>query len=126
MSGITKETKAVGGEIILENGEPTGVLIDNPMELVFKIIPKPNRKKQIAALLDAEKVMFQFGLTTVNDAGLDPDIINLIDSLQKVKALKINIYAMITANQKNIDLYLKNGIHKTDNLNVCSFKMYSK
>ncbi|CAN1531876.1 COG1574 Predicted metal-dependent hydrolase with the TIM-barrel fold [Flavobacteriaceae bacterium] len=124
LAGITKTTKAVGGEIVMENGEPTGVLIDNPMELVFKIIPKPNRKKQIAALLDAEKVMFQFGLTTVNDAGLDPDIINLMDSLQKAKALKINIYAMITANQKNIDWYLKKGIYKTDNLNVGSFKMY--
>jgi predicted amidohydrolase YtcJ len=124
MAGITKSTKATGGEIVLKNGEPTGVLIDNPMELVFKIIPKPNRKKQITALLDAEKVMFQYGLTTVNDAGLDPDVINLMDCLQKAKALKINIYAMITANQKNIDLYLKKGIHKTDNLNVCSFKMY--
>jgi predicted amidohydrolase YtcJ len=124
LAGITKSTKATGGEIVLENGEPTGVLIDNPMELVFKIIPKPNRKKQIAAVLDAEKVMFQYGLTTVNDAGLDPDVINLMDSLQKAKAMKINVYAMITANQKNIDLYLKKGIYKTDNLNVCSFKMY--
>jgi predicted amidohydrolase YtcJ len=124
LAGITKTTKATGGEIVLENGEPSGVLIDNPMELVFKIIPKPNRKKQIAALLDAEKVMFQYGLTTVNDAGLDSDIINLMDSLQKEKALKINIYAMITANQKNVDWYLKKGIYKTDNLNVCSFKMY--
>ena len=124
LAGITKSTKVSGGEIVLENGEPNGILIDNPMELVFKIIPKPNRKKQIAGLLDAEKVMFQYGLTTVNDAGLDPDVINLIDSLQKAKALKINVYAMITANQKNIDLYLKKGIYKTDNLNVCSFKMY--
>ncbi|MDR6843765.1 amidohydrolase [Flavobacterium granuli] len=124
LAGITKSTKVSGGEIVLENGEPNGILIDNPMELVFKIIPKPNRKKQIAGLLDAEKVMFQYGLTTVNDAGLDPDVINLIDSLQKAKALKINVYAMITANQKNIGLYLKKGIYKTDNLNVCSFKMY--
>jgi predicted amidohydrolase YtcJ len=123
-AGITKNTKAIGGQIEIENGEPTGILIDNPMEIVFKIIPKPNRKTQIAALLDAEKVMFDYGLTTVNDAGLDPDIINLIDSLQKVKAMRINVYAMITANQKNIDLYLKKGIYKTDNLNVCSFKMY--
>jgi predicted amidohydrolase YtcJ len=37
------------------NGEPTGILIDNPMELVFNIIPKPSRKTQITALLDAEK-----------------------------------------------------------------------
>jgi predicted amidohydrolase YtcJ len=124
LAGITKDTKAVGGQIEVEKGEPTGILIDNPMELVFKIIPKPNRKKQIAALLDAEKVMFDYGLTTVNDAGLDPDIINLMDSLQKAKTMKINVYAMVTANQKNIDLYLKKGIYKTDNLNVCSFKMY--
>jgi len=124
LAGITKLTKATSGEIVLENGEPTGVLIDNPMDLVFRIIPKPNRKKQLAALLDAEKVMFQYGLTTVNDAGLDPDVINLIDSLQKAKAMKINVYAMITANKKNIDLYLKKGVYKTDNLNVCSFKMY--
>ncbi|PZX94384.1 amidohydrolase [Flavobacterium aquariorum] len=124
LAGISKSTKVSGGEIVLENGEPNGILIDNPMELVFKIIPKPNRKKQIAGLLDAEKVMFQYGLTTVNDAGLDPDVINLMDSLQKAKAMKINVYAMITANQKNIDLYLKKGICKTNNLNVCSFKMY--
>ena len=124
LAGITKETKAVGGQIEIANGEPTGILVDNPMELVFKIIPKPTRKIQIAALLDAEKVMFDFGLTTVNDAGLDPDIIHLMDSLQKAKLMKLNVYAMVTANQKNIDLYLKKGIYKTDNLNVRSFKMY--
>jgi hypothetical protein len=124
LAGITKDTNTDGGQIEIVNGEPTGILVDNPMELVFKIIPKPNRKIQIAALLDAEKVMFDYGLTTVNDAGLDPDIIDLMDSLQKVKMLKINIYAMITANQKNMDLYFKKGIYKTDNLNVRSFKMY--
>ena len=124
LAGITKDTKAVGGQIEIANGEPTGILVDNPMELVFKIIPKPTRKIQIAALLDAEKVMFDYGLTTVNDAGLDPDIIHLMDSLQKAKVMKLNVYAMITANQKNIDLYLKKGIYKTDNLNVRSFKMY--
>lgn len=124
LAGITKNTKAVGGQIEIVNGEPTGILVDNPMELVFKIIPKPTRKIQIAALLDAEKVMFDYGLTTINDAGLDPDVIHLMDSLQKAKLMKLNVYAMITANQKNIDLYLKKGIYKTDNLNVRSFKMY--
>ena len=124
LAGITKDTKADGGQIEIANGEPTGILVDNPMELVFKIIPKPTRKIQIAALLDAEKVMFDYGLTTVNDAGLDPDVIHLIDSLQKAKVMTLNVYAMVTANQKNIDYYLKKGIYKTDNLNVRSFKMY--
>ncbi|CAH0335118.1 N-substituted formamide deformylase [Flavobacterium sp. CECT 9288] len=124
LAGITKDTNAEGGQIEIVNGEPTGILVDNPMELIFKIIPKPTRKIQIAALLDAEKVMFDYGLTTVNDAGLDPDIIHLMDSLQKAKLMKLNVYAMVTANQKNIDMYLKKGIYKTDQLNVRSFKMY--
>lgn len=124
LAGITKDTKAVGGQIEIKKREPTGILIDNPMDLVFKIIPKPNRKTQIAALVDAEKIMFNYGLTTVNDAGLDPDVIYLIDSLQKAKVLKLNVYAMISANQKNIDLYLKKGIYKTDALDVRSFKLF--
>ena len=124
LAGITKDTKTDGGQIEIKDGEPTGIVIDNPMELVFRIIPKPSRKTQIAALLDAEKVMFDYGLTTVNDAGLDPDVINLIDSLQKAKAMKLNVYAMVSASPKNIDMYLKKGIYKTDNLNVRSFKMY--
>jgi hypothetical protein len=41
--------------------------------------------------------MFDYGLTTVNDAGLDPQVIDLIDSLQKAKAMKLNVY--ITVNQ---------------------------
>jgi hypothetical protein len=52
--------------------------------------------------------MFDYGLTTVNDAGLDPQVIDLIDSLQK--AMKLNVYAMITVNQKN--LYFKKGFTK--------------
>lgn len=124
MANITKDTKAIGGQIEIVNGEPTGILIDNPMDLVFNIIPKSSKESQIAALLEAEKVMFDYGLTTVNDAGLDLHVIDLIDSLQKAKAMQLNIYAMVTANQKNIDLYLKKGIYKTDNLNVRSFKMY--
>jgi hypothetical protein len=37
--------------------------------------------------------------------------------------MKLNVYAMITVNQKNMDLYFER-IYKTDNLNVRSFKMY--
>jgi hypothetical protein len=44
---------------------------------MFNIIP--NRKTQIA-LLDAEKIMFDYGLTT--SLALDPQVIDLIDSLQ--------------------------------------------
>jgi predicted amidohydrolase YtcJ len=32
LANITKDTKAIGGQIEIVNGEPTGILIDNPME----------------------------------------------------------------------------------------------
>ncbi len=44
---------------------------------------------QITALLDAQKEVFQYGLTTINDAGLDRATIELIDSLQQAGELNV-------------------------------------
>lgn len=124
LAGIKKDTKVEGGEIIKRNGEMTGVLVDGPMDLIDAIIPKPSRETKIAALLKAEEICLENGLTTVNDAGLDRSTIELIDSLQRVGELSIRVYAMINASQKNLDYYLPKGIIKTDKLNVGSFKVY--
>src|SRR5690606_14599176 len=81
LAGITAQTKVEGGEIVLEDGRPTGVLIDNPMALIQEIIPQIDNVTATKALLDAQQQCFQYGLTTVDDAGLSKDIIMLIDSL---------------------------------------------
>ncbi|WP_103071180.1 amidohydrolase [Aquimarina sediminis] len=125
MANITITTKVTGGEILQNNGELTGVLIDNPMELVEAIIPEPTIQEQIQALKDAEKINFGYGLTTVDDAGLSPEVITLVDSLQKVNELKIRMYAMISNVPQYVDHYLKNGVYKSDRLNVSSFKVYA-
>ena len=125
LAGINKNTKVTGGEIIKINGKITGVLIDNAMSFVYKIIPKTTKKEAIQALKDAEKFCFDLGLTTVDDAGLDKVTIDLIDSLQQNGALKMRIYAMVSANEKNLDYYLDHGVIKSDRLNVRSFKVYA-
>lgn len=125
LAGISSKTKVSGGEIVLENGEPTGILIDSPMELVNKTFPGITDEISINALLDAEKIALKYGLTTVDDAGLDRNIIELIDTLQKQGKFKLRIYAMISNSPENMDYYLKKGIHKTERLNVRSFKIYS-
>lgn len=122
LSKITINSKVNGGEFIKKNGKLTGVLIDNAMEFVN--VPQPTRKEQIQALKDAEKINFSYGLTTVDDAGLDQSVIELIDSLQQAGQLKIRMYAMVSATQKNLDYYTQKGIIKTDRLNVRSFKVY--
>ena len=124
MAGIDARTMVPGGFVELHNGEPTGILVDSPMGLVDKVMPVANREMQINALLDAQEVCFKYGLTTVNDAGLDRDVIELIDSLQQVGLLDMRVYALVSATSNNLDYYLPKGIVKTEKLHVRSVKVY--
>ncbi|MDP5093753.1 MAG: amidohydrolase, partial [Polaribacter sp.] len=123
LAGINENTKVSGGEIILKDGKMTGILIDAAMSFIR--IPEPSKNEAIQGLLDAQKICFSYGLTTVDDAGIDQNTIELIDSLQQTNDLKMRIYAMISGdNQAQIDYYINKGIYKTDKLNVRSFKVY--
>lgn len=124
LAGLSIHTKIAGGELLQHKGKLSGVLIDNAVDLVEKVMPKPNTREKIRALLDAEKVCFSYGITAVTDAGLDNDIIWLIDSLQQCGELKIRINAMVSLTQANLDYWLKKGVYQTDRLQVNSFKMY--
>ncbi|MCK0156392.1 amidohydrolase [Cellulophaga sp. F20128] len=125
LAGITVETKVEGGEIVKIDGKLTGVLVDNPMVMIDAILPKPSVKTKVNALKAAEKLCVDFGLTTVNDAGLDRETIEIIDSLQQIGELSIRVYAMVSAYKENLDYYLNKGILKTDKLNVRSVKLYA-
>ncbi len=114
--------KVTGGEFIQKNGKLTGVLIDAAMGYIKT--PNSTKKEAIQGLLDAQKVSFSYGLTTVNDAGLGKGAIELMDSLQLTGDLKMRVYAMVSVSQENLDYYLGKGIIKTDRLNVRSFKVY--
>jgi predicted amidohydrolase YtcJ len=122
---ITKDTKVDGGEIVLDNNEPTGILIDKAADLAYAILPEPTRKEQITALQKAENIAFANGLTTVDDAGLNRSQLELIDSLQRSKDLKIRVYGMISNTPENLAHYLDKGIIQTDRLTIRSVKVYA-
>lgn len=124
-AGITADTPVEGGEIEKKNGKLTGILIDNPMALVENTIPGASVEDEVTALMDAQKEAFKFGLTTINDAGLDKNTIELIDSLQQQGKLDIRIYAMISNNKENLDYFLDRDPLKTEKLNVRSVKFYA-
>ena len=125
MAGITIETKSEGGEIVRQNGKLTGVIIDSPMELIERIIPKYTRDEKIKALKSAEKICFEHGITTVDEAGLLKSDILLIDSLQKSKLFDLRVYAMVANDKKSLDYFFKNGPIRKDFLNVSSIKVYA-
>ena len=124
LAKITNDTKSNNGTIVKNSGKITGVLVDGPMSLIDNILPELSIYEKEQALLNAQKICFENGLTTVDDAGLSKEIILLIDSLQKKKELKIRIYAMISNSKNNLDYFLKKGPIKTPLLNVSSVKVY--
>jgi len=124
LAKITVDTKSSDGTIVKKNGKLTGILIDGPMDLIDNILPELSLNEKKQALLNAEKICFKNGLTTVDDAGLSKEIILLIDSIQKKKELKIRIYAMISNSKSNLDYFLAKGPIKTPQLNVSSVKIY--
>jgi len=125
LSHITSATKVEGGKIIVQNEKTTGILIDNAIDLVSKIIPPISTEQQIKALLLAQDECLKYGLTTVDDAGLPLEIINRIDSLQRSGQLKIKIFVMITPDEKTLSHFEKSGAYKTERLNISSMKLFA-
>ncbi len=125
LGNVTVDSKIDGGEVVIENGELTGVLVDNAEGLVLNHWPAVSRDDVVNALLAAQDICFSYGLTTVDDAGLSIEAIEIIDSLQKTNDLKMRVYAMASASKRNLDHFLSKGIIKTERLNVRSFKFYA-
>ena len=124
LAGIDANTVVGGGEIIVQDGEPTGVLIDNAIEIVRSVIPEFSIEEKAEALKKAQQDCFAVGLTTVTDAGLDKNEILLIDQLQKNGELDIRVYAMMSPNTENFDYFFsKEPIHN-GKLTVSAVKLY--
>ncbi|HAG14903.1 MAG TPA: amidohydrolase [Bacteroidales bacterium] len=125
LAGISAKTTVIGGEIRLKDGIPTGVLIDNAMNLVRSLIPAPDQNALQKALLAAQENCFAVGLTGVTDCGLDLSVIRLIDSLQKNGKLQMRINAMLNPTEENFQYFLPNGPYITDKLSVRTIKIYA-
>lgn len=125
LAGIDINTQVAGGELLKKNKVLSGVLIDNAVDLVEDKLPKPDKESIIRSLLLAQQACFQYGLTGVCDAGLPSEIIYIIDSLQQAGLLHMRIYAMISANDKQVDEWLARKPIINERLNASSFKMYA-
>ena len=62
---ITANTPAIpGGEIVLERGEPNGILFDNAMDLVYAAIPAPSKEDIKQMLIAGCRLLNSYGITS--------------------------------------------------------------
>jgi len=125
IAGVTASSKVEGGMVVLSGGKPSGILVDNAIELVASRIPPPTDTDMVVALQQAEKNCFSVGLTSVYDAGLSKHVVQIIDSLQRTGSLKIRMNTMLSPSGENFTYFVEKGPYQTDHLSVNTVKLFT-
>ena len=113
------------GQVEVKKGRMTGILSETAADFMRERVPQPKGGELVSLVKIAERRCFAVGLTGVSDAGLDYSQVMEIDSLQKSGSLNIQVYAMLTPNETNINKFVRNGQFKTEKLVVRSIKIYA-
>ena len=125
LAGINSQTSIAGGSIVLQDGEPTGLLIDNAMQLVESKIPSISDSLAQRYFLEMQAECFAEGLTGVHDCGVSEHTIELIEAAHKKGNLKMKIFALLSDDSSYYDRWVKKGRYSTERLTVGGFKLYA-
>ena len=94
LAGITRDTASPdGGEIVRDaSGEPTGILRDNAMDLVYAVIPPLSDTALEDALEAASAEAASRGITQVHDMSASADVLDAYRRIQNDGRLKTRVY----------------------------------
>ena len=95
-AGLTRATGDVpGGEIVRSaSGEPTGLLKDNAMGLVDRVVPEPSNEMRDRALSAAMRYVAERGVTSVHNMGSWSDLATFARA-RKANTLTTRIYGVV-------------------------------
>ncbi len=111
LAGITASTTSPGGGLILKSrdGNPSGIFVGSAINLVASKIPPPSESEMENAIVLASDTCARYGITEVQDAGIDPGMLDAYRVLARDRKLKIRIYAMYNGNDTTLPVILKKG-----------------
>ena len=99
LAGIDTNTISPdGGEILIDNNEVSGILVDKAQSLIKNVIPNETIEDVKNWIIEAQKICLSQGITEIHDAGINDIQYRAYLSLVKENKLKIRVYAM--ANQE--------------------------
>jgi len=124
LAGINGPQEVSGGKILIENGKPTGVLIDRAMELIKAHIPDENEDELSKYIREAEALCFKHGITSLADAGLPVKTVRTMMKLDENGEIRMNIHQMIEPGE-DAEAWMREGHHSSEHITVRSFKMYA-
>ncbi len=100
-AGITATTRSpAGGRIEMVAGKPSGILVDNAMALVDKVVPQRQAKDYDAALMKAQEALLARGVTAIADMGIDIQDWQAFRRAGDRGALRVRIIAYAAGNDQ--------------------------
>jgi predicted amidohydrolase YtcJ len=130
LAGVDRNTPDPAGGSILKDaatGEPTGMLIDNAMDLVSKLVPKPTQEQITERLEVGAARSVRLGWTQLQIAGNDYGEVDKLCRLYKEGKVKLRLYNAIQGPGADADRLLKEGPslnHCSDRFTVRGIKLY--
>lgn len=125
IAGFTNETLIAGGLIEVKDGKCTGILLDNAYDSLAIHIPEMALNDQLALMQAAEEDLFEVGLTSINDAGIESYNRQKFIDWYANGDLTIKNYSMLFPDEDNLKFAQENGDFKEGNLHIRSFKVIS-
>jgi predicted amidohydrolase YtcJ len=117
-----------GGEITRdENGNPSGIFVDNAVSLIQAYVPNETDEELTHALTLAMEKTASVGLTAMHDAGTSLRVWRLLEQLKQQDALDVRVYAMADGANEMLDYLCDNNaiVDPTAMLTSRSVKLYS-
>lgn len=126
IAGITAETPdPKGGRILKDSrGEPTGIMIDNAVDLISSHIPKDGLEDKKRQILKSQTFLHSLGITSVHEPGVGATVVSALKQLRDDGLLNIRVYAMLDDNPDLVKSFLKSGPEGGDFLQFKSVKIY--
>ncbi|MEW6509470.1 MAG: amidohydrolase family protein [Bacteroidota bacterium] len=109
LAGITRQTPDPPGGRILRDarGEPTGVFVDNAVNVLEAVIPPPSREERIEAIRRAVAACLSFGLTEVHDMGVDREGVELYASMIESGQFPFRVYVAVDGSSRETWEYFR-------------------
>ncbi len=98
------------------------------MDLIDKIMPKLTREENLDALRLGQQEAHRFGVTSVQEAGMGEQEIELFEQLRKNKELTLRVYFALEARPKMTDAEIEQLLvirKRFRDLRIGAVKMYA-
>ncbi len=128
--GIDSQTQdPPGGRIVRDtNGAPTGIFVDNAIDLISKFLENPSYAERRNWVATGIRECNRLGLVGVHDAGVDSVGLAIYRDLAQNDSLTLRINAMLSSTETALlDSYLPKGPTTEANgfVNIRSIKIYA-